>query len=90
MREHDASRHHAREQLHVVLALPLCPDGDGDGDCRPVRHIAYGGTSKALLVAASDSHVAVFTLEGLLFDMLDRLENPSAGYSSSGFERASR
>ena len=86
---YDASVQQAssREHLRTVLALPLLPSGESSGGDTAVRHVVYGGTSKALLMAASDTHVAIFTLETLVFEMIDYLESPAVGILSNGFER---
>ncbi len=76
-----------RTGLRTVLALPL--RGSDALPVSPVRHMVYGGGPKALLMAASDTMVAVFSLESLMYEMVDHLES-AVGFLGNGLERDER
>ena len=70
--------------LRTVLALPLRKSDTLP--ISPVRRVVYGGGPKALLMAASDAFVAVFSLESLMYEMVDHLES-AVGFLGNGLER---
>ncbi len=73
--------------LRTVLALPL--RGSAGIPASPVRRVVYGGGPKALLMAASDTVVAVFSLESFVYEMVDHLES-AVGFLGNGLERHGR